>query len=110
MLQARHLIPATVGCCLKERPPVNGQRPVASLAVFVSSLSFVLACPAPASAQQRALDTVRSTMAVRVFKSGLLGAFGDNHVILAPLTEGSVEESSTPYVEFVVDASQMRVL
>ena len=89
---------------------MNGQRPVASLAVIVSSLSFVLACPAPASAQPRALDTVRSTMTVRIFKSGLLGAFGDNHVVQAPLTEGSVEESPTPYVELVVDASQMRVL
>jgi YceI-like domain len=89
---------------------VTGQRPVALLPVIVSSLSFVFAFAAPMSAQQRAVDIERSTMTVRAFKSGLFSAFGDNHVIQAPVAEGSVDESSAPHVELAIDARRMRVL
>jgi polyisoprenoid-binding protein YceI len=88
---------------------MHGQRPVVLLRAIISSLSCVLAFAAPVAAQRRAVDAERSTITVRVFKSGLFAAFADNHVIHAPLTEGSVEESSTPHVELVIDAAQMRV-
>ncbi|HYU77804.1 MAG TPA: YceI family protein [Vicinamibacterales bacterium] len=73
-------------------------------------LSFVLAFAPSVSAQRRAVDTQRSTITVRAFKSGLFRAFADNHVIQAPLAEGSVDDSAMPHVELVVDTSRMRVL
>jgi YceI-like domain len=78
----------------------------------VAALVFAFALPfaAPVSAERRALDTQRSTITVRVFKSGLFRAFADNHVIQAPLGDGSLDESATPHVELVVDTHRMRVL
>jgi len=77
-------------------------------------LALVFTCTAPftgqVSAERRTVDTQRSTMTVRVFKSGLFRAFADNHVIQAPLLEGSVDDGSTAHVELVVDAHRMRVL
>ena len=77
-------------------------------------LALVFTCTAPfadhMSAERRTVDTQRSTMTVRVFKSGLFRAFADNHVIQAPLLEGSVDDAPTAHVELVVDAHRMRVL
>jgi polyisoprenoid-binding protein YceI len=76
----------------------------------VAALALFLALAAPAGAQQHPLDSQRSTITVRVFKSGLFRAFADNHTIQAAMTDGSVEVSPNPRVEFVVDARRMRVL
>lgn len=73
----------------------------------------ILCCAAtatPAAAQERAIDPQRSTIAVRVFKSGLFKAFADDHTIEAPIAEGSLTESATPRVQVVIDARRMRVL
>jgi len=88
---------------------MTGQRQGSVLPVVASGLWMVLSFAAPVSAQQRPIDTQRSTMTVRVFKSGLFSAFADNHVIKAPVSDGVVEESSTSRVALVVDVSQMRV-
>jgi len=88
---------------------MTGQRQGSVLPVVASGLWMVLSFAAPVSAQQRPIDTQRSTMTVRVFKSGLFSAFADNHVIKAPVSDGIVEESSTPRVALAVDVSQMRV-
>ncbi len=64
----------------------------------------------PVSGGSLAVDPERSSLTVRVFKSGFLSAFGDNHVIRAPLASGSVEEGSPPGVEIAVDARRMTVL
>jgi hypothetical protein len=65
---------------------------------------------APIVAQPRTIDTQRSTITVRVFKSGLFRAFADNHVIQAPLTEGALDDGGLPRVEIGVDARHMRVV
>jgi hypothetical protein len=82
----------------------------AFLPVLAGVLSLFLAFATSGSAEGRPIDNQRSTITVRVFKSGLFRAFADNHVIQAPLADGSVEDSATPHVELVVDASRMRVL
>lgn len=74
------------------------------------TLVFGLALAAPGSAGDRPIDTGRSTVTVRVFKSGLFRAFADDHVIQAPLAEGSLDDSATPHVQIVIDARRMRVL
>jgi YceI-like protein len=64
----------------------------------------------PGVAQPRAIDLKRSTVTVRVFKSGLFRAFADNHVIEAPLAEGSLDDSAAPSVRIAIDVLKMRVL
>lgn len=65
---------------------------------------------APSSAEDRVIDTQRSTLTVRVFKSGLFRAFADDHVIQAPLADGSLDDSASPHIQILIDARRMRVL
>ena len=78
--------------------------------LVIAAVVCGLASAAPGSAEDRAIDTQRSTVTVRVFKSGLFRAFADDHIIQAPLMEGSLDDSATPHVQIVVDARRMRVL
>jgi len=114
------MLPGDVGKCSGQRVAISSivrrqqrVRPhpwvVLPTAVLSASLCFVLAFAAPVAAQRR-VDTERSTITVRVFKSGLFRAFADDHVIQVAVAEGTVDDSVTPHVELVVDASRMRVL
>jgi polyisoprenoid-binding protein YceI len=58
---------------------------------------------------QRAIDTEHSVLTVRVYKAGLLSAFGHEHEIRAPIREGSFDEEKST-VEFTVDAATLRVV
>ena len=77
--------------------------------LLAATFAFVTA-PRPCDAQAGALDVKRSTVTVRVFKSGLFRAFADDHVIEAPLAEGSLDDSATPNVRIVIDVRAMKVL
>ena len=57
----------------------------------------------------REIDTRNSALTVRVFKSGLLSAFGHEHEISAPIQQGRVSESNRS-VDVTVDARQLRVM
>jgi polyisoprenoid-binding protein YceI len=61
------------------------------------------------SSPTKTIDSGRSVLTVRVFKAGLFSAFGHNHVIKAPVAEGTVNEQ-TPRVELQVRADQLRVM
>ena len=76
----------------------------------IATIVCGLAPAVPGSAEDRAIDTQRSTVTVRVFKSGLFRAFADDHIVQAPLVEGSLDDSATPHVQIVIDARRMRVL
>lgn len=84
--------------------------PRAQTVLVMATLVCVMASAAPGSAEDRAVDTQRSTVTVRVFKAGLFRAFADDHIIQAPLAEGSIDDSATPHVQIVIDARRMRVL
>ena len=77
---------------------------------LIIGLAARLLVPAPAHAEQRVLDPEHSTITVRVFKSGLLRAFADDHVIQAPLEDGFLDDAGSPGVQILVEAQQMRVL
>lgn len=62
-----------------------------------------------ALAQSRAIDTAKSTMTVRVYKSGVFSALGHNHEIAAPLAEGKVDPTARQ-VELRVDTRALKVL
>jgi polyisoprenoid-binding protein YceI len=71
----------------------------------------MLACAARGIADQRLVDAEKSTVTVNVFKSGMFKALADNHVIQAPLSDGSLDfDAPTPHVQVLFDARQLRVL
>ena len=79
---------------------------ILSLALLLLGTGSIAAAPV-----RREMDAARSTLTVRVSKAGLFSAFGHNHVIRAPLTQGSFEEGTDrPSVELEVDARQLQVL
>src|SRR5579863_5226366 len=61
-----------------------------------------------ASAEQRPIDTAKSELTVRVFKSGVFGALGHDHEIAAPIQSGFVD-TATRRVEFRVAARSLSV-
>lgn len=63
-----------------------------------------------AASQSVRIDPQRSTMTLKVFKSGLFSAFGHNHEIRAPITSGNVVKSGAQSIELTVDARRMQVL
>ncbi len=63
----------------------------------------------PLMAQERAIDTQRSTIAIHVGKSGLFSAAAHDHTISAPISSGSLQESPTSRIEFTVRATSMMV-
>lgn len=60
-------------------------------------------------AQTRPIDSRKSVITVRVFKSGLFSAFADNHEIRAPISSGSLEEAAQR-VEVLIDSRKLVVL
>ena len=65
------------------------------------------------SSSTRPIDKDRSTLTVRVMKSGLFSAFAHNHEISAPLTGGTIvteNAGKTGNVSLTVDARQLTVL
>jgi polyisoprenoid-binding protein YceI len=60
--------------------------------------------------QSYGIDVTKSSLKVRVFKSGLFSAFAHDHEIEAPIDEGTIDSSTNPSVRLVVDARKMRVL
>ena len=82
------------------------RRRILPLALLLLGAGSIVAAPT-----RREMDEARSTLTVRVSKAGLFSAFGHNHVIRAPLAQGSFEESvGLPSVELEVDARQLQVL
>ncbi len=76
-------------------------------AVLLGSLALIAFAPA-GIAQPRAIDAEASVITVRVFKSGLLSAFGHNHEITARIAAGTVDAAGRQ-VEFHTRASSLRV-
>ena len=82
-------------------------RAVIFAAWVMVALSAAL-CVAQAGEQAR-IDTRNSKLIVHVSKSGLFSAFGDNHEVEAPITEGFIDEGSRR-VRFEVESQRMKVL
>jgi polyisoprenoid-binding protein YceI len=61
-------------------------------------------------AQHKAIDVTRSSLTIRVFKSGAFSAFAHDHEIKAPISEGEIDASANPSVQLRLDSRKMRVL
>ncbi|HEV2697985.1 MAG TPA: YceI family protein [Terriglobales bacterium] len=57
----------------------------------------------------REIDTARSVLTVRVYKTGLFSAFAHDHEIRASIQKGIIDEERN-LVEFTVDARTLKVL
>lgn len=63
----------------------------------------------PLLAQEKAIDTMRSTITIHVGKSGLFSAAAHDHTISAPVASGTIVQSGAPHVEFAVETAKMTV-
>ena len=61
-----------------------------------------------ASAQEHAIYAAKSSITVRVYKSGVFSAFGHNHEITAPIESGTVN-TAAHRVELHIKANSLRV-
>jgi hypothetical protein len=70
----------------------------------------VLAAALPLLAQERPIDTQRSTMTIHVGKAVLLSAAAHEHWVSARIASGVIDESGAPRVEFRVLSASMTVI
>jgi polyisoprenoid-binding protein YceI len=79
--------------------------------VLASAIVFCgMSCAATVAAEEREIDTARSVLKIRVFKSGIFSGFAHDHEIEAPVAEGTVRVSTDPSVTLRVHAGELRVL
>ena len=80
--------------------------------MILAGLSLCLgqAQPTARSFQVGKIDGARSTITVRVYKSGFFSAFGHDHEIQAPIESGEVKGVENPSVDLRVAAHKLRVL
>ena len=60
--------------------------------------------------QSHTIDVTKSSLKIRVFKSGLFSAFAHDHEVEAPIDKGTIDTSANPSVQLVMDTRKMRVL
>jgi YceI-like domain len=80
-----------------------------SLAMGILAI-FVCLGPNNLHAQTQGIDVNKSSLKIRVFKSGAFSAFAHDHEIQAPIDEGKIDSSASPSVQLRVESRKMRVL
>jgi len=73
------------------------------------SYPLFLATIVPMFAQDKAIDTQRSTITIHVGKAGLFSAAGHEHFVSAPIFAGVFNESGAFHVELSVKAARMAI-
>jgi len=101
----------TLGSCDHRSTPGGVAATIRRVSKIVSIIG--LSClawlwPSLGSGEERLIDTQRSSVTVHVFKAGVFRALGDNHLIRAPLLEGSID--TPPHIQLIVDARGMQVV
>lgn len=72
-------------------------------------LCAVAAAALSLPAQERAIDTQRSTITIHVGKAGLLSAAAHEHWVNAPIASGVIDETGAARVEFKVQSAKLTV-
>jgi polyisoprenoid-binding protein YceI len=70
----------------------------------------ILLCTLGVGAQQRNVDTQKSTLTLHVGKTGAFSGFGHEHEVRAPIHNGTADTGSHPAVEIHVNARELRVI
>lgn len=81
--------------------PLNSIRPALFLVLFGASSLF---------AAQKQIDTDRSSLKIHVGKVGLLSAGGHEHIVMAPIAEGSIDDGQPSHISFRVEAARLAVM
>src|ERR1700722_10988470 len=76
--------------------------------VFLAAMSLM--CVPGGSAQQREIDTQKSTLTIHVGKAGAFSGRGHEHKGRAPIHSGTADIGSHPAVEVHVNARELRVI
>jgi polyisoprenoid-binding protein YceI len=76
--------------------------------LVVAAMSLL--CVSNVNAQQRNIDTQKSTLTIHVGKTGAFSAVGHEHEIHAPIHSGTADTGARPAVEIHVNARELRVL
>jgi polyisoprenoid-binding protein YceI len=77
---------------------------------IASVVIAILWCALGATAQQRNVDTQKSTLTIHVGKTGAFSGFGHEHEVRAPIHNGTVDTGPHTVVKIYVDARALRVL
>jgi len=72
-------------------------------------LFLILFLSSPALAAPASVDTQKSTLTVRVYKSGFFSAFAHDHEISAPMDNGSFVEEN-PSIQISINAAKLKVM
>jgi polyisoprenoid-binding protein YceI len=83
--------------------------PQVALALLLVLNTFVFHARPTFAATHIDMDTERSGLTIRVYKTGLFAAFAHDHEIHAPVQQGSFDEEQQT-VEFTVNARSLRVI
>ena len=75
--------------------------------LIVAAVSLL--CVFQVNAQQRNIDTQKSTLTIHVGKTGAFSALGHEHEIHAPIHSGTADTGAHPAVEIHVNARELRV-
>jgi polyisoprenoid-binding protein YceI len=81
---------------------------LASLEHTLAALIAISASVATCNGQPRAIDTGKSILSIRVYKTGIFSTFGHDHDISAQIASGSVD-TAAQRVELHVRAAALRV-
>jgi polyisoprenoid-binding protein YceI len=73
-------------------------------------VAVTLLCALGLSAQQRNIDTQKSTMTIHVGKTGAFSGFGHEHEVRAPIHRGTADTGANPAVEIHVNTRDLRVM
>jgi polyisoprenoid-binding protein YceI len=74
-----------------------------------TALCAAILAAGPLMAQEKAIDTQRSTITIHVGKAGLFSAAAHEHTVDAPIASGTISESGNPHIEFRVETAKMSV-
>jgi hypothetical protein len=77
--------------------------------LLLPAAGWLLCLSLPALGQEKAIDTDRSVLTVRVFKSGLFSFLAHDHTIKAPVASGTFDEQS-PRVQLTVQSAALKVM
>jgi polyisoprenoid-binding protein YceI len=75
----------------------------------IVTLGAALLAGAPVHAQERAIDTQRSSITIHVGKAGLLSVAAHDHWVNAPIASGAVDDSGEGRVAFKVRSAALMV-
>jgi polyisoprenoid-binding protein YceI len=73
-------------------------------------VAATMLCALSLSAQQRNIDTQKSTLTIHVGKTGAFSGFGHEHEVRAPIHSGTADTGAHPVVEIHVNSRDLRVM